>query len=85
MITAPPGFLRRVRDVTREAGVLSIADEVAVGFGHTGTLFACTQEDVVPDFLCLAKGLTAGYLALAATLMMRLFVIQVRNSVRPNR
>jgi adenosylmethionine-8-amino-7-oxononanoate aminotransferase len=68
MITAPTGFLRRVRDVTRAHDVLLIADEVAVGFGRTGTLFACNQEDVVPDFLCLAKGLTGGYLPLAATL-----------------
>jgi adenosylmethionine---8-amino-7-oxononanoate aminotransferase len=68
MITAPPGYLRRVRDVTREYNVLLIADEVAVAFGRTGTLFACSQEDVVPDFLCLAKGLTGGYLPLAATL-----------------
>src|SRR6202040_14323 len=68
MITAPEGYLRRVREVTRECGVLLIADEVAVGFGRTGTLFACRQEDVTPDFLCLAKGLTGGYLPLAATL-----------------
>jgi adenosylmethionine-8-amino-7-oxononanoate aminotransferase len=68
MITSPDGYLRRVRDVTRECGVLLIADEVAVGFGRTGTLFACAQEDVTPDFLCLAKGLTGGYLPLAATL-----------------
>jgi adenosylmethionine-8-amino-7-oxononanoate aminotransferase len=45
-----------------------ILDEVAVGFGRTGTLFACEQEGVSPDFLCLAKGLTAGYLPMAATL-----------------
>jgi adenosylmethionine-8-amino-7-oxononanoate aminotransferase len=68
MITAPEGYLRRVREVTRECGVLLIADEVAVGFGRTGTMFACEQEGVVPDFLCLAKGLTGGYLPLAATL-----------------
>jgi adenosylmethionine-8-amino-7-oxononanoate aminotransferase len=68
MITAPHGFLRRVREVTREHGVLLIADEVAVGFGRTGTLFACEREGVTPDFLCLAKGLTGGYLPLAATL-----------------
>jgi adenosylmethionine-8-amino-7-oxononanoate aminotransferase len=68
MITAPEGYLRRVREVTRECGVLLIADEVAVGFGRTGTMFACAQEGVVPDFLCLAKGLTGGYLPLAATL-----------------
>lgn len=68
MITAPSGYLRRVREVTQECGVLLIADEVAVGIGRTGTLFACSQEEVVPDFLCLAKGLTGGYLPLAATL-----------------
>jgi adenosylmethionine-8-amino-7-oxononanoate aminotransferase len=68
MITAPEGYLRRVREVTRQHDVLLIADEVAVAFGRTGTMFACTQEDVVPDFLCVAKGLTAGYLPLAATL-----------------
>ena len=54
--------------MTREHNVLLIADEVAVGMGRTGSLFACTQEGVVPDFLCLAKGLTGGYLPLAATL-----------------
>ncbi len=68
MIVAPEGYLRRVRAVTRECGVLLIADEVAVGFGRTGTMFACEQENVSPDFLCLAKGLTGGYLPLAATL-----------------
>ena len=68
MITAPEGYLRRVRDVTRRHNVLLIADEVAVGFGRTGSLFACAQEGVVPDLLCLAKGLTGGYLPLAATL-----------------
>lgn len=68
MITQPDGYLRRVREVTREHGVLLIADEVAVGFGRTGSLFACCREGVAPDFLCLAKGLTGGYLPLAATL-----------------
>jgi adenosylmethionine-8-amino-7-oxononanoate aminotransferase len=68
MITAPEGYLRRVREVTRRHDVLLIADEVAVGFGRTGTVFACEQEGVVPDFLCVAKGLTGGYLPLAATL-----------------
>src|SRR5207237_3624529 len=68
MITAPAGYLKRVREATRAHDVLLIADEVAVGFGRTGSLFACSQEDVVPDFLCLAKGITGGYLPLAATL-----------------
>jgi adenosylmethionine-8-amino-7-oxononanoate aminotransferase len=68
MITAPEGYLGRVREATRKHGVLLIADEVAVGFGRTGTMFACQQEEVTPDFLCLAKGLTGGYLPLAATL-----------------
>jgi adenosylmethionine-8-amino-7-oxononanoate aminotransferase len=68
MIVAPEGWLRRVREVTRESDVLLITDEVAVGFGRTGTMFACEQEGVVPDFLCVAKGLTGGYLPLAATL-----------------
>ena len=64
----PAGYLRKVREVTQRHGVLLIADEVAVGFGRTGTLFACEQEQVVPDLLCLAKGITGGYLPLAATL-----------------
>jgi adenosylmethionine-8-amino-7-oxononanoate aminotransferase len=68
IITHPPGFLRGVRELTRRHDVLLIADEVAVGFGRTGTMFACEQEQVVPDLLCLAKGLTGGYLPLAATL-----------------
>jgi adenosylmethionine-8-amino-7-oxononanoate aminotransferase len=68
MITSPPGFLKAVRRLTKKYGVLLIADEVATGFGRTGTIFACEAEGVSPDFLCLAKGLTAGYLPLAATL-----------------
>jgi adenosylmethionine-8-amino-7-oxononanoate aminotransferase len=68
IVVAPEGYLRTVRDVTAQHDVLLIADEVAVGFGRTGTLFACEQEKVTPDFLCVAKGLTGGYLPLAATL-----------------
>jgi len=68
MIAQPPGFVRRVRELCTEHGVLLIADEVATGFGRTGTMFACEQEGVTPDLMCLAKGLTGGYLPLAATL-----------------
>ena len=68
MLVHPPGYLERVRSLTREHGIPLIADEVAVGFGRTGTLFACEQENVSPDLLCMAKGLTGGYLPLAATL-----------------
>jgi adenosylmethionine-8-amino-7-oxononanoate aminotransferase len=68
IITHPPGYLRGIRELTRRYGVLLIADEVAVGFGRTGSLFACQQEDVSPDLLCLGKGLTGGYLPMAATL-----------------
>ena len=64
----PPGYLRVVRDLCDHYGVLLICDEVATGFGRTGTMFACEQEDVAPDFLCLAKGITGGYMPLAATL-----------------
>ncbi len=68
MIPQPPGYLARVREVTRRHDVLLIADEVAVGFGRTGKMFACEHEGVSPDLLCLAKGITGGYLPLAATL-----------------
>jgi adenosylmethionine-8-amino-7-oxononanoate aminotransferase len=68
MLVQPPGFLRAVADACRRHGALLILDEVATGFGRTGTMFACEREGVVPDLLCLAKGLTGGYLPLAATL-----------------
>ncbi len=68
MIVHPAGYLAGLRDLTRRHGTFLIADEVAVGFGKTGSLFASNKEGVTPDFLCLAKGLTGGYLPLAATL-----------------
>ncbi|HEX6593784.1 MAG TPA: adenosylmethionine--8-amino-7-oxononanoate transaminase [Bacillota bacterium] len=68
MISHPDGFLKGVRELCTKYNVLMIADEVAVGFGRTGTMFACEQEDVSPDFLCMAKGITGGYVPLAATM-----------------
>jgi adenosylmethionine-8-amino-7-oxononanoate aminotransferase len=68
MIVHPEGYLRAVRALCDEFGVLLICDEVAVGFGRTGTMFACQQEGVSPDLMCIAKGVTGGYLPLAATL-----------------
>jgi adenosylmethionine---8-amino-7-oxononanoate aminotransferase len=68
IIVHPPGYLRAVRDLCDEHGVLLICDEVATGFGRTGRMFACDHEDVTPDLMCVAKGLTGGYLPLAATL-----------------
>jgi adenosylmethionine-8-amino-7-oxononanoate aminotransferase len=64
----PPGYLRGFARLCRKYAVPLIADEVATGFGRTGTMFAVQQEGVVPDFLCVAKSLTGGYLPLAATL-----------------
>src|SRR3954466_3052222 len=67
MLTHPPGYLRAVRQLCDGHGVLLICDEVATGFGRTGTMFACEKEGVSPDLLCVPKGLTGGYMPLAAT------------------
>lgn len=68
MIAQPEGWLRRTTDMARSHGALLIADEVMTGFGRTGSLFACQKESVTPDLMALAKGLTGGYLPMAATL-----------------
>jgi adenosylmethionine-8-amino-7-oxononanoate aminotransferase len=68
MLLHPDGYLRAVRELCDRHDVLMIVDEVATGFGRTGTMFACEQEGVVPDLMSVAKGLTGGYLPLAATL-----------------
>lgn len=64
----PPGVLKGLRDLCDKYDLFMIADEVATGFGRTGTMFACEQESVAPDLMCLGKGITGGYLPLAATL-----------------
>ena len=71
MVMHPPGFLRGLRELTKQHGILMIADEVATGIGRTGKMWACEWEDVEPDFLCTGKGLTGGYLPMAATLTTR--------------
>src|SRR5437879_13817161 len=68
MRTMPPGFLAEVERLCREHDVLLFTDEVATGFGRTGELFACGHEGVQPDLMSLGKGLTGGYLPVAATL-----------------
>jgi adenosylmethionine-8-amino-7-oxononanoate aminotransferase len=68
MITQPRGYVARLAQICREHDVLLILDEVATGFGRTGTMFACEQEGVVPDILVLGKGITGGYLPLSAVL-----------------
>jgi adenosylmethionine-8-amino-7-oxononanoate aminotransferase len=68
MLVLPEGFLTRAAEACRKHGALLILDEVATGFGRTGSLFACEREGVTPDIMCLAKGMTGGYLPVAATL-----------------
>ncbi|MFH1367564.1 MAG: adenosylmethionine--8-amino-7-oxononanoate transaminase [Elusimicrobiota bacterium] len=68
MLTMPPGYMKAFERLCRKYNVLLICDEVATGFGRTGKMFACEYEDIKPDLMCVAKGITGGYLPLAATL-----------------
>lgn len=69
VIVPPPGWLRAMRDLCTELGILLVADEVITGFARTGPLFACEHESVVPDLMTLAKGLTSGYSPMGAVLL----------------
>ena len=68
ILVQPPGYLKKVRELCTRYNILMIADEVATGFGKTGKMFACEHEGVTPDIMALAKGISGGYLPLAATL-----------------
>ncbi len=69
MVMWPEGILKRFEEICRKNDIFLVCDEVATGFGRTGKMFACEHEDVHPDIMCLAKGITGGYLPLAATLV----------------
>ena len=68
ILVQPPGYLKKVRELCTKYAIIMIADEVAVGFGKTGKMFACEHEGVTPDIMAVAKGISGGYLPLAATL-----------------
>jgi adenosylmethionine-8-amino-7-oxononanoate aminotransferase len=69
VVVPPKGWLKAMADACRELGILFVVDEVITGFGRTGPLFACAAEDVEPDMMTLAKGLTAGYAPMGALMM----------------
>ncbi|WP_294614397.1 aspartate aminotransferase family protein [Roseovarius sp.] len=70
-LTAAPGYFKRIREICDQYGILLILDEVMCGMGRTGSLFACEQDGVAPDILCIAKGLGAGYQPIGAMLCSR--------------
>jgi adenosylmethionine-8-amino-7-oxononanoate aminotransferase len=69
VLVPPDGWMKAMRERCRQHGILFVADEVITGFGRTGPLFACTEDDIVPDFMTVAKGLTSGYVPMGAVLM----------------
>ena len=79
----PDGYLQSVREVCDRHGILLILDEVMAGFGRTGKWFACEHWDVVPDILCVAKGINSGYVPLGAMIARGEIVDQVRDKFFP--
>ncbi len=71
MITMPAGYMKKIERACKDNGVLLLLDEVATGFGRTGEMFAAFHEDISPDAMCIAKGITGGYLPMAATLFTK--------------
>ncbi len=69
VLVPPRGWMKAMRELCRELGILFVADEVITGFGRTGPLFACTEDEIVPDFITTAKGLTSGYVPMGAVFM----------------
>ena len=69
VLVPPNGWMKAMRDLCRKLDILFVADEVITGFGRTGPLFACSQDEIVPDFLTVAKGLTSGYVPMGALFM----------------
>ncbi|PZM15030.1 aspartate aminotransferase family protein [Rhizobium tubonense] len=69
VLVPPPGWMKAMRDLCTELDILFVADEVITGFGRTGPLFACSDDDIVPDFMTTAKGLTSGYVPMGAVFM----------------
>ena len=78
-LTAAPGYFRRIREICDQYGILLILDEVMCGMGRTGSLFACEQEGVSPDIMCIAKGLGAGYQPIGAMLCSRQVYAAIEN------
>jgi adenosylmethionine-8-amino-7-oxononanoate aminotransferase len=84
VIVPPKGWLKAMREACRELGVLFVADEVITGFGRTGPMFACESEDVSPDLMTVAKGLTAGYAPMGAVLMSEEVYQGLANGAAPD-